>query len=81
MLATDGGFARFDGGPSGQDGDAGCWQVDEPTWEMIAGSNAGEEVVWTVDALDTSTTPATVRRSIDSTLGISLRDVRGAIFY
>jgi Tol biopolymer transport system component len=60
---------------------AGCWEVDETTWEFIAGSNAGEEVVWTVDGLDTSTDPATVRRSVDSTLGISLRDVRGAIFY
>lgn len=60
---------------------AGCWEVDELAWDYIAGSNAGATAVWTVDALDTSTTPATVRRSDPVEIGFSLQDVQGAIFY
>ncbi|WP_437325660.1 hypothetical protein [Sorangium sp. So ce381] len=36
---------------------------------------------WTVDALDTSTTPATVLRSAAIEIGFSRQDVKGAIFY
>ncbi|WP_437712418.1 hypothetical protein WMF45_43090 [Sorangium sp. So ce448] len=60
---------------------AGCWEVDEATWNYIAGSNAGGTATWTVDALDTSTTPATVRRSAAVEIGFSRQDVKGAIFY
>jgi hypothetical protein len=60
---------------------AGCWEADEQAWSYIAGSNAGGTVTWTVDGLDTATTPATVRRSSVVTLGFSKRDVVGAIFY
>lgn len=60
---------------------AGCWEADQPSWAAIAGGNAGEQVTWTVDALDTSTTPPTVRRSSSIQLGFSREDVVGAIFY
>lgn len=60
---------------------AGCWEVDEMTWNYIAGSNAGHTAQWVVDALDTSTQPPTVRRSEPIDIGFSLQDVEGAIFY
>ncbi len=60
---------------------AGCWEADELAWSYIAASNAGETVTWTVDALDTTTTPATVRRGTAITIGFSKHDVSGAIFY
>jgi len=60
---------------------AGCWEVDENTWNFIAGSNAGGTATWLVDALDTNTNPPTVRRSAAITLGFSKQDVEGAIFY
>jgi hypothetical protein len=60
---------------------AGCWEADETTWSYIAGSNAGETVTWTVDALDRSTTPPTVLRGAPIRIGFSRRDVQGAIFY
>jgi hypothetical protein len=60
---------------------AGCWEAGEAAWSFIAGSNAGQTVSWTVDALDNSTVPATVRRAAPITLGFSKRDVLGAIFY
>ncbi len=60
---------------------AGCWEAGETPWSLIAGSNAGGTAEWTVDALDRSTTPPAVRRSEAITLGFSLRDVKGAIFY
>jgi Tol biopolymer transport system component len=60
---------------------AGCWAADETTWDYIAGSNAGQTVTWTLDALDTSTTTPTVRRAAPITIGFSKRDVVGAIFY
>ena len=60
---------------------AGCWAVDETTWSYIAGSNAGGVVTWTVDGLDTSTTTPTIRRSSIVHVGISKRDVVGAVFY
>ncbi|GAB4511013.1 MAG: hypothetical protein Tsb0020_28670 [Haliangiales bacterium] len=68
--------------PDCEDADgAGCWEADELAWSYIAGSNAGETVTLTVDALDRSTTPPTVRRAQAATLGFSRRDVEGAIFY
>jgi hypothetical protein len=60
---------------------AGCWEVDEQAWNFIAASNAGKTATWTVDALDTTTSPATVRRSEAITIGFSKQDVEGAIFY
>jgi hypothetical protein len=60
---------------------AACWEADQMAWSYIAGANAGETVVVTVDALDTSTTPATVRRSAPITIGFSKQNVEGAIFY
>ena len=60
---------------------AGCWQAEEIPWSFIAGSNAGATVTWTVDALDRSTTPPTVRRAASVEIGFSRRDVKGAIFY
>jgi hypothetical protein len=60
---------------------AGCWEVDEATWKSIAGSNAGSTATWTVDALDTTTKPPTVRRSASNEIGFSKQDVKGAIFY
>jgi Tol biopolymer transport system component len=60
---------------------AGCWEADETAWSFIAGSNAGGTVSWTLDALDTSTVPATIRRAAPITIGFSKRDVTGAIFY
>ena len=60
---------------------AACWEADEMAWWYIAGANAGETVVVTVDALDTSTTPATIRRSVPITIGFSKQNVDGAIFY
>jgi hypothetical protein len=60
---------------------AGCWEVNEVAWSYIAGSNAGATATWTVDALDTTTTPPTVRRSDDIEIGFSKQDVEGAIFY
>lgn len=60
---------------------AGCWEADEQAWSYISGSNAGSTVTWTVDALDTSTTPPTPRRSSVVTLGFSKKDVVGAVFY
>lgn len=60
---------------------AGCWEVNELAWNFIAASNAGSTATWTVDALDTSTTPPTVRRSAAIDIGFSKQDVKGAIFY
>jgi hypothetical protein len=60
---------------------AGCWEADEMAWAYIAGSNAGGTVTWTIDALDTSTVPATIRRAAPITIGFSRRDVKGAVFY
>lgn len=64
---------------------AGCWEADAQSWSLIAGSNAGQTVTMTLDALDTSgdTSGAApvVRRAAPITLGFSKRDVRGAIFY
>ncbi len=60
---------------------AGCFEAGEQAWALIAGSNAGGTVTWTVDALDHSTTPATVRRGASIEIGFSRRDVQGAIFY
>ncbi len=61
--------------------DAACFEADEAAWALIAGSNAGGTVTWTVDALDRSTPTPTIRRGASITIGFSLRDVRGAIFY
>ncbi len=58
-----------------------CWEADEKAWGYIAGANAGQTVTWTVDGLDASTTPPTVRRSAPITIGFSKQDVEGAIFY
>jgi hypothetical protein len=66
---------------AGKNPAAGCWEADETAWSYIAGSNAGDTVTWTVDALDSSTAPATIRRAGPITIGFSERDVRGAIFY
>lgn len=60
---------------------AGCWEVDEKTWQFIAGSNAGATAKWSVDALDTTTSPPTIRRSAPIEIGFSKQDVKGAIFY
>lgn len=60
---------------------AGCWEVDELTWNFIAASNAGATATWVVDALDTSTNPPTIRRSEAIEIGFSKQDVTGAIFY
>jgi hypothetical protein len=60
---------------------AGCWEVDDDTWEFIAGSNAGETASWIVEGLDKSTPTPTIRQSDPITLGFSLQDVEGAIFY
>jgi hypothetical protein len=60
---------------------AGCWEVGETVWDFIAGSNAGATAEWTVEALDTSTDPPTIRQSAPITLGFSKQDVKGAIFY
>ncbi len=60
---------------------AGCWEVNELAWGFIAGSNAGATATWTVDALDPSTDPPTVRRSDPIEIGFSKQDVKGAIFY
>jgi hypothetical protein len=60
---------------------AGCWEVGEQVWDFIAGSNAGSTASWTIEALDHSTTPPTVRQSLPITLGFSKQDVKGAIFY
>jgi hypothetical protein len=60
---------------------AACWEADEMAWSYIAGANAGETVVVTVDGLDASTTPATIRRSAPITVGFSRQKVEGAIFY
>jgi hypothetical protein len=61
--------------------DAACWEADENSWWLIAGGNAGQTVTWTVDGLDASTQPATIRRSASITIGFSAQDVQGAIFY
>jgi hypothetical protein len=61
--------------------DAGCWEADEESWFLISYGNAGETVQVTVDGLDPSTQPATVRRSAAITIGFSKQDVLGAIFY
>jgi hypothetical protein len=60
---------------------AACWEADEMAWSYIAGANAGETVVVTVDALDGSTSPPTIRRSAPITIGFSKQKVEGAIFY
>jgi hypothetical protein len=68
---------------------AGCWEADESAWTFIAGSNSGATVTWTVDGLDGSTSPATIRRgktpapaALDKvTIGFSQQDVVGAVFY
>jgi len=60
---------------------AGCWEADEESWFLISYGNAGETVQVTVDGLDTTTQPATIRRSAAITIGFSKQDVIGAIFY
>jgi hypothetical protein len=60
---------------------AGCWEADQTAWSYIAASNAGATATWTVDALDTSTTPPTIHRAGPITIGFSKQDVKGAIFY
>ena len=60
---------------------AACWEADEQSWFLIASGNAGSTVTLTVDGLDPSTTPATVRRSSVITIGFSKQNVEGAIFY
>lgn len=60
---------------------AGCWEVNEIAWAMIASSNAGGTASWIVDALDKSTTPPSIWRSSSIELGFSKQDVEGAIFY
>jgi hypothetical protein len=60
---------------------AGCWEADENAWFLIASGNAGSMVTVTIDALDASTSPATVRRSATLTIGFSKQNVEGAIFY
>jgi Tol biopolymer transport system component len=60
---------------------AACFTADANAWSLIAGSNAGGTATWTVDALDRSTTPPTVRRAPSVTIGFSKRDVKGAVFY
>jgi hypothetical protein len=60
---------------------AGCWEVDEATWNFIASSNAGSTASWLVEALDTSVMPAQIRASAPIELGFSKEDVEGAIFY
>jgi hypothetical protein len=60
---------------------AGCWEVNEVAWSFIAGSNAGQTATWTVDGLDESTNPPTVRRGKSIEIGFSKQDVKGAIFY
>lgn len=61
--------------------DAACWEADEESWFLISYGNAGDTVQVTVDGLDTSTQPATIRRSAPITIGFSKQDVLGAIFY
>jgi hypothetical protein len=61
--------------------DAACWEADEESWFLISYGNAGQTVTVNVDGLDTSTQPATVRRSKSITIGFSKQDVTGAIFY
>jgi hypothetical protein len=60
---------------------AGCWEADEESWFLISYGNAGQTVTVTIDGLDTTTTPATVRRAKTITIGFSKQDVQGAIFY
>jgi hypothetical protein len=60
---------------------AGCWEADEAAWSFIAGSNAGQTVTWTLDALDRSGATPVVRRAAPITIGFSSQDVVGAIFY
>src|SRR6185369_13251278 len=60
---------------------AACWEADESAWASIAGGNAGQTVRFTVDGLDTTTTPPTPRRSAAITIGFSKQNVEGAIFY
>jgi hypothetical protein len=61
--------------------DAGCWEADEESWFLISYGNAGQTVIVTIDGLDTSTQPPTVRRAKSITIGFSKQDVTGAIFY
>ncbi len=60
---------------------AACWEADENAWFLIASGNAGQSVTVTIDGLDTSTMPATVRRSAPITIAFSRQNVEGAIFY
>jgi hypothetical protein len=60
---------------------ASCWEADERAWFLIASGNAGASVTVTVDGLDASTTPPTVRRSAPITIAFSRQNVEGAIFY
>jgi hypothetical protein len=60
---------------------AACWEADEKAWSYIAGGNAGKMVTVTVDGLDTAMAPPTVRRSASISIGFSLYNVEGAIFY
>ena len=60
---------------------AGCWEADEESWFLISYGNAGDTVQVTVDGLDETTQPATIRRSAPITIGFSKQDVKGAIFY
>ncbi len=57
----------------------GCWEADAAAWLAIAGSNAGQQVTFSVDGVDAP--GSTVFRSSSISLGFSRRDVRGAIFY
>jgi hypothetical protein len=66
---------------SGANPAAGCWEVNELAWTFIAGSNAGESATWTVQALDPTTDPPTIREGAPIDIGFSLQDVEGAIFY
>jgi hypothetical protein len=59
----------------------GCWEADEESWFLISYGNAGDTVQVTVDGLDETTQPPTVRRSAAITIGFSKQDVLGAIFY
>lgn len=60
---------------------AGCWEVNELAWSFIAGSNAGQSATWTVQALDPSTDPPTIREGAPIDIAFSKQDVEGAIFY
>jgi hypothetical protein len=60
---------------------AACWEADEHAWFLIASGNAGSMVTVTVDGVDPSTSPPTLRRSAPIAIGFSRQNVEGAIFY